>query len=85
MLLSVAFVSLPAGVRQRRSRKVVHSAMKQELSFKVVRAGKIDEVLTLDANPLIARAVYGLAVELLPREWIELRQGTHVVEKSKPN
>ncbi len=59
--------------------------MKQELPFKVVRAGKIDEVLTLDANPLIARAVYGLAVELLPREWIELRQGSRIVEKSKPN
>jgi hypothetical protein len=56
--------------------------MKQELSFKVIRAGKIDEVLTLDPNPLIARAAYGLAVELLPRERIELRQGAHVVEKS---
>jgi hypothetical protein len=85
MLLFVAFAYLPAGVRQRRSREVVHSAMKQELSFKVVRAGKTDEVLILDANPLIARAIYGLAVELLPRDRIELRQGTHVVEKSKPN
>jgi hypothetical protein len=56
--------------------------MKQELTFKVIRSGKIDEVLTLDPNPLIARVVYGLAVELLPRERIELRQGAHVVEKS---
>jgi hypothetical protein len=85
MFLFVAFAYLPAGVRQRRSRKVVNNAMEQELSFKVVRAGKIDEVLTLDANPLVARAVYGLAVELLPHEQIELRQGTHVVEKSKPS
>jgi hypothetical protein len=85
MLLSVAFASLPAGVRQRRSRKMVHCAMKQEFPFKIVRAGKIDEVLIFDANLLIARAIYGLAVELLPHEWIELRQGTHVVEKSKPN
>ena len=84
MLLSVAFAYLPAGVRQRRSRKVVNNAMEQELSFKVVRAGKIDEVLTHHNNLLIARAAYGLAIDLLPRDKIELRQGARVVENSKP-
>ena len=56
--------------------------MTQDLSFKVIRAGKIDEVLTLAPNLLIARAAYGLAVALLPRERLELRQGTQVVQKS---
>jgi hypothetical protein len=81
MPLSLDWRRAPAGARQQ-CRKSVHNSMKQELSFKVVRASKIDEVLTHHTNPLIARAAYGLAVELLPRERIELRQGAHVVEKS---
>ncbi len=57
--------------------------MADELPFKVIRTSKIDEVLAHDANLLIARAAYGLAVELLPRDRIELRQGEQIVEKSK--
>ncbi len=49
------------------------------------RTSMIDEVLAHDTNCLIARAAYSLAVELLPRDRIELRQGTRVVENSKPN
>jgi hypothetical protein len=47
------------------------------------RTSMIDEVLAHDTNRLIARATYGLAVELLPRDRIELRQGAQIVEKSK--
>jgi hypothetical protein len=40
--------------------------MANELTFKVVRMSKLNEVLAHDTNLLIARAAYGLAVELLP-------------------
>ena len=59
--------------------------MTNELPFNVIRKSKRDEVLTRETNLLIARAAYGLAVELLPRDRIELRQGARIVEKSKPD
>ena len=57
--------------------------MPLELPFKVVRTSEQDEVLARATNFRIAHAAYGLAVELLPRDSIELRQGTRIVEKWK--
>ena len=59
--------------------------MANELPFKVVRMSKLNEVLVYDTNLLIARAAYGLAVELLPSDRIELRHGARIVEKSQPS
>jgi hypothetical protein len=57
--------------------------MTDELSFKVVRSNGTDEVLARAVNMLIARGAYRSAARMYPEDLIELRQGAHVIEKSK--
>jgi hypothetical protein len=53
-----------------------------ELRFKIVRietAGQ--EVSARLSNVIVARAAFDVSVSLWPRDWIELRQDTRVIEK----
>ncbi len=58
--------------------------MTDDLPFKVVRTNGHDEILARAVNLLVARAAYEKAVQLYPRDKIELRQGATVMEKSRP-
>jgi hypothetical protein len=57
--------------------------MTDELPFKVVRSNRHDELLAQAANLLIARGAYRAAVRMYPEDLTELRQGAHVIERSK--
>jgi hypothetical protein len=69
--------SRPAFVRIGRK------AMTEDLPFKVVRSNGTDEVLARAMNLLVARAAYREAARQYPEDFIELRQGARVIEKSK--
>jgi hypothetical protein len=71
-LASAAFARRPGGRRKR-----------DELPFKVVRSNSHDELLAQAVSLFIARGAYRAAVPMYPDDLIELRQGAHVIEKSK--
>jgi hypothetical protein len=48
-----------------------------------VRSNSHDELLAQAVSLFIARGAYRAAVPMYPDDLIELRQGAHVIEKSK--
>jgi uncharacterized protein (DUF2236 family) len=75
-LLGLTRVAIP-------SRRGDVQAMTDELPFKIVRSNGTDELLARAMNLLIARGAYRSPVRMYPEYLIELRQGAHVIERSK--
>jgi len=53
----------------------------EDLPFKVVRVNLSDEVLARAGNLLIGRAAYNEAVKRYPKDTIQYRDGTRVIER----
>jgi hypothetical protein len=58
-------------------------AMSADLPFRVVRSNSHHETLARGTYLTIAQAAYRAAARMYPDELIELRQGAHVIDRSK--
>ena len=54
----------------------------EEFPFKVVRTNGHDEVLARSINLLMGRAAFETAKRLYPRDQLEYRMGTQVLDRS---
>jgi hypothetical protein len=56
--------------------------MGDQLVYKVVISNGSDEVLARASKFELAKVAYAKAVEMLPRELVELRHGARIIERS---